>query len=169
MGTIVLTAGDICRQKVDAIVNAANTDLLHGGGVALAIAKAGGARIQAESDNIGPIALGEAAVTSGGALKARYVIHAAAMKLGDRVTELSLTDTLINTFKRAAELNVTSIALPAIGTGVGGFPVRRCAEISLRIARDFLDKHPVCQTAVFVLHTEADRQAFQTVYDEVVI
>src|SRR5215467_11396920 len=100
---IVTRQGDLTESDCEAIVNAANTDLMLGAGVAGAIRKKGGPRIQAECDKIGPIALGEAAVTGGGNLKARYVIHAAGMDLGGGVSEQSLRDTTRNSLRRATE------------------------------------------------------------------
>ena len=128
---IVTRQGDLTEAGCEAVVNAANTDLILGGGVAGAIRAKGGPQIQAECDRHGPIALGEAAVTSGGKLKARYVIHAAGMHLGGRATEDSLRNSTRNSLKRAAENGIKSVAFPAIGTGIAGFPMKRCAEVML--------------------------------------
>lgn len=166
MGKIVIQQGDICRQEVGAIVNAANNELLHGGGLAAAIVKAGGQRIQEESKKIGPIPLGQATVTTGGKLKSKYVIHAASMKLGELTTAENLKQSIINSFKRAEELGINSIAFPAIGAGIGEFPVRECAEISLTAAKDFLDKHPKFEEIIFVLFSEENLKAFQEAYNK---
>lgn len=136
---IILRQGDLTEADCDAIVNAANTDLILGGGVAGAIRKRGGPQIQAECDRIGPIALGQAAVSCAGALKARLVIHAASMRLGGATTEPNLRAAIRNSLSRAAERKLSSVALPAIGTGVAGFPVHRCAEVMLEEIRSHLE------------------------------
>lgn len=151
MGKIEIIQGNICEQRVDAIVNAANTDLLHGGGVAEAIVDKGGSIIQEESNSIAPIALGEAAVTSAGKLDAKYIIHAASMRLGDTATEESAKNSIFNSFKRAEELEVKSIAFPAVAAGVARLPVEKCAQISIQLAKDFSDKF---DTIRFVLLNE---------------
>lgn len=136
---IVLRQGDLTDADTDAIVNAANNDLQLGAGVAGAIRKKGGPEIQVECDRIGSIALGEAAITSGGKLKARFVIHAASMRLGDRTAEHDLRLATRNSLRRAAEKGLKSIAFPAIGTGIAGFPINRCAEVMLGEIRDHLN------------------------------
>src|SRR5574341_700654 len=118
-------------MDVDAIVNAANNDLQLGGGVAGAIRRKGGPAIQEECDRIGSIAVGEAAITTGGKLKARYVIHAASMQLGGRTTAESLRASTRNSLACAAEKGLKTISFPAVGTGIAGFPMRECAEIML--------------------------------------
>jgi O-acetyl-ADP-ribose deacetylase (regulator of RNase III) len=128
---IHIIQGDITDSECQAIVNAANTDLWLGSGVAGAIHKKGGPGIQKECNEIGPVDLGEAAVTSGGALKAKYVIHAASMDFENPTTEESLYDSVKNCLLRAEELELASIAFPAIGTGIGEFDSQRCAEIML--------------------------------------
>lgn len=135
---IIVIMGDITDMAVDGIVNAANTRLVLGSGVAGAIRKKGGPSIQAECDGLAPIPLGEAAVTGGGALKARYVIHAAGMHPGGGVSRESLADATVNSLKRAAEKGMRSIAFPAIGTGVGGFPVGECARVMIKTVRDYI-------------------------------
>src|SRR5271167_3275118 len=128
---IVLIQGDLTEMETDAIVNAANNDLRHGGGVAGAILRKGGRIIQEESDAIGSIPVGGAAVTSGGNLKARYVIHAASMELGGTATAHSLRSSTAHSLRIAAQMGVKTIAFPAVGTGVAGFPMKECAEIML--------------------------------------
>ncbi len=158
---IVVRQGDLTESECEAVVNAANTDLMLGGGVAGAIRRKGGPQIQAECDRIGPIPLGEAAVTGGGALKARFVIHAAGMHLGGGVSEQSLRDTTRNSLKRAAEKGIRSIAFPAIGTGIGGFPIQRCAESMLEEIRDHLKREAIPQRVEIVLFDAAALSAFQ--------
>jgi len=161
MGNILLKKGDITEQQTEAIVNAANNELLHGGGVAGAIVRAGGKIIQKESSKIAPILLGEAAVTSGGKLKAKYVIHAASMKLGETASEENVRNSIRNSFIRAEELGIKTIALPAIGAGIARFPLDKCARISLELAREYSDKF---EKIVFVLYSQEAFKAFELVY-----
>lgn len=158
---IVTRQGDLTESDCEAVVNAANTDLMLGAGVAGAIRKKGGPRIQAECDKIGPIALGEAAVTTGGNLKARYVIHAAGMHLGGGVDERSLRDATRNSLRRAVETGIKSVAFPAIGTGIGGFPIQRCAEVMLEEIRDCLKHHRIPERVELVLFDHAALGAFE--------
>jgi O-acetyl-ADP-ribose deacetylase (regulator of RNase III) len=135
---VTLSQGDLTAARVDAIVNAANTELILGGGVAGAIRTRGGPSIQDECDRLGPIPLGEAAITGGGRLAARHVIHAASMRLGERTAEDNLRAATRNALKRADEHGLESIAFPAIGTGIAGFPLERCAVVMLAEIRDHL-------------------------------
>jgi len=127
--TVEVMQGDLTRQDVDAIVNAANNDLELGGGVAGAIARAGGPAIQAECRTIGPVEVGDAAITSGGNLKARYVIHAASMRLGSPTSADSLRQSTRRSLEIASEKGLRSIAFPAVGTGIARFPLDECARI----------------------------------------
>jgi len=129
--TVEVQQGDLTIQDVDAIVNAANNDLELGGGVAGAIARAGGPAIQAECRTVGPIEVGDAAITGGGRLKARHVIHAASMRLGGRTTAESLRRSTRRSLAIAEERGLRSIALPAIGTGIARFPMDDCARIMM--------------------------------------
>jgi O-acetyl-ADP-ribose deacetylase len=158
---IEIVMGDITDVDVDAVVNAANTHLVLGSGVAGAIRKKGGPEIQAECDNLGPIPLGEAAVTTGGALKARYVIHAAGMHPGGRVGRDSLMDATVNSLRRADENRLRTIAFPAIGTGVGGFPLEECAEIMIGVVSDYLiEEDTAIEKVYFVLFDDTAYGAF---------
>lgn len=152
---IIVKQGDITDMEVDAIVNAANTDLVLGSGVAGAIRRKGGDSIQKECDEIGPIPLGEAAVTGGGSLKPKYVIHAAGMRLGGGVSERSLRDATKNSLLRADEKGIKTIAFPAIGTGIGGFPVEECAKIMIDVVSDHLkNEKTTIESVHFVLFDE---------------
>jgi O-acetyl-ADP-ribose deacetylase (regulator of RNase III) len=133
---IVIIAGDLVEQRVDAIVNAANNELMLGGGVAGAIRRRGGPAIQRECDAHGPIQVGEAAITGGGDLFARHVIHAASMQLGGRTTNQPLRSSMDHAFRLAREHGVSTIAVPAVGTGIAGFPMDECA----RIMRECVDR-----------------------------
>jgi O-acetyl-ADP-ribose deacetylase len=129
--TIEVMQGDLTQQDVDAIVNAANNDLELGGGVAGAIARAGGPAIQAECRKIGPVEVGDAAITTGGNLKARYVIHAASMRLGGRTSAESLARSTRRSLEIARARGLRSIAFPAVGTGIARFPLDECARIMI--------------------------------------
>jgi len=158
---IEIALGDITEMDVDAIVNAANTDLKLGSGVAGAIRKKGGPSIQTECDKIGPVKLGDAAVTAGGLLKARYVLHAAGMHLGGIVSSDSLEASTLNSLKKASELGIQTLAYPAIGTGVGNFPLQQCANIMLDTVSEFLENERTSiEKIYFVLFDEADYQTF---------
>src|ERR1700686_1014924 len=118
---IVILQGDLTEMETDAIVNAANNDLILGAGVAGAIRRKGGEEIQKECDAIGSIPVGYAAITSGGKLKAKYVIHAASMQLGGATTAEALRHSTAHALRLAAEPRLEIIAFPAVGTGIAGF------------------------------------------------
>jgi O-acetyl-ADP-ribose deacetylase len=161
---VTLRQGDLTQAQTDAIVNAANNDLMLGGGVAGAIRSRGGPSIQAECDKLGPIPIGEAAITGAGKLKARFVIHAASMRLGGRTTEQALRDSTRNSLKRAAEKQLESIALPAIGTGIAGFPLERCAEVMLEDIRDHLRAPTSLKRVEMVLFDARALKAFENTF-----
>ena len=149
---IEIIKGDITEIEAEAIVNAANTDLALGSGVAGAIRKKGGASIQQECDEIGPIPLGEAAVTGAGSLRSRFIIHAAGMRPGGSVDKRSLENSTRNSLLRAGENGVKTIAFPAIGIGVGGFPAKECAEIMIEIISEYIsNKRSSLEKVYFVL------------------
>ncbi|HEY2664393.1 MAG TPA: macro domain-containing protein [Candidatus Binataceae bacterium] len=152
---------DLTESATDAIVNAANTELILGAGVAGAIKRRGGPAIAEECERIGPIPLGEAAITSGGNLSARFVIHAASMELGGRTTQSSLADAVRNSLKRAAENGVRSIAFPAIGTGIAGFPLDRCARVMLAEFRDHFASKTSLELIEVVLFDERAAAVFE--------
>jgi O-acetyl-ADP-ribose deacetylase len=163
---IVFTRGDITEMDVDAIVNAANNDLRLGSGVAGAIRRRGGDQIQKECDDIGSIPIGSAAITSGGRLKARYVIHAASMQLGGQTTAAALRGSTAYSLCIAAQHNLKSIALPAIGTGIAGFPLRECVEIMLEEAVKNLESPIALERIYFVLLDQHSLDVFQEVWKE---
>lgn len=158
--------GDLTDMEVDAIVNAANNDLKLGGGVAGAIRRKGGPRIQAECDAIGPVPLGGAAITSGGNLKARHVIHAASMELGGRTSALTLRSSTAHALRIAAQNQLKTIAFPAVGTGIAGFPLRECAEIMLREAIRHLEGETTLEKIYFVLFDDEALAVFKEVFSE---
>lgn len=156
---IVLIQGDLTEMETDAIVNAANNDLQHGGGVAGAIRRKGGEIIQQESDAIGPIPIGSAAITSAGRLKARYVIHAASMELGGTTMPGALRSSTAYSLGIAEKKELKSIAFPAVGTGIAGFPLQQCAEIMLEEVAKHLQGKSSLETVYFVLY---DTEALET-------
>lgn len=158
---IHILKGDITEMAVDAIVNAANTNLLLGAGVAGAVRRKGGPRVQEECDRIGPIAIGEAAVTTGGNLRALYVIHAASIRLGGRTTPESLRASVRSSLERAEEKGFQSIAFPAIGTGVAGFPMDACARIMIDEVLNHLKSRSSLERIYFVLYDDAALKAFE--------
>ena len=165
MGKITLLEGDLTEQETDAIVNAANSELRLGTGVAGAIREKGGPAIQRECDAHGAIGVGEAAVTQAGELSARFVIHAAGMALGGFADEASVRGSLRSAFELASQNGLATIAVPAIGTGVGGFPLQRCAEVSLEEARRHLDGETTLEEIRFVLFGEPAYRVFEMVND----
>lgn len=159
---IVIQQGDITEMAVDAIVNAANNDLLLGAGVAGAIARKGGESVQKECKAIGSIPVGFAAITGAGNLKARHVIHAASMGLGgQKTTAKSLQTSTAHSLRLAADRNLKTIAFPAIGTGVSGFPMDECADIMLRQVTQHLAGETSIETVHFVLFDEEAREIFE--------
>ncbi len=165
MGRIVLAEGDITEHAVDAIVNAANNDLVLGSGVAGAIRERGGPSIQAECDALSPVEIGEAVATGAGDLPARYVIHAAGMALGGEATEESVRSAVRRSLAVADELGCKTIAFPAIGAGVGGFSKQRCAEVSIEEARAHLAGETGLEEIRFVLFGEPMYRLFEMAHD----
>jgi O-acetyl-ADP-ribose deacetylase (regulator of RNase III) len=177
---IEIRQGDITAQPdVEAIVNAANTDLVLGAGVAGAIRRKGGDIIDEEGQRQAPIRLGEAAVTTAGALPNKYVIHAAAMgyraedravpkKPGTQSSAAIIREATISSLRRAEELKLKSIAFPALATGVARFPVDECAEVMIGAARDYAVSHPksAIELVGFVLYTAGDYEIFKRVTEE---
>jgi O-acetyl-ADP-ribose deacetylase len=161
VATVEVLDVDITTLEVDAIANAANTRLLHGGGVAGAISRAGGPAVQAESERKAPIRLGEAVVTTAGDMPARWVIHAATMELGGPTSADIIRRATSATLWKAEELNARSLALVAFGTGVGGFPLDQAAEIEVEEVRRHLDTGSRLERIVFAVHGEAARAAFE--------
>ena len=164
-GRIELVEGDITEQDVDAIVNAANSALVLGAGVAGAIRAKGGPSIQEECDAIGPIEVGDAAVTGAGDLRARYVIHAAAMPPGGSADEESIAASVRRSLELANERGCRKVAVPAIGAGIGGFSTQRCAEILLEAARNHLADETSLEEIRFVLFGEPAYRVFEMVHD----
>ncbi len=140
--TMRLLSADITERDVDAIVNAANDRLQHGGGVAGAIVRKGGRIIQEESDKIGFVAVGNAVMTIGGRLKARHVIHVVGPRMGEGDEDDKLRRAMNSVLKLATENGLTSISVPAVSAGIFGFPKDRCAKILVGETVAFLKNEP---------------------------
>jgi O-acetyl-ADP-ribose deacetylase (regulator of RNase III) len=153
---------DITKLDVDAIANAANTQLMHGGGVAGAIARAGGQAVNRESRERAPIGLGEAVETTGGEMPCRWVIHAATMELGGPTSADIIRRATASTLRKANELGARSLALVAFGTGVGGFPLEEAAQIEVEEVRKHLDAGSSLERVVFAVRGEDAREAFES-------
>jgi len=164
-GRIELAEGDITEQQVDAIVNAANSALILGAGVAGAIREKGGPSIQQECHAIGSIEVGGAAITGAGDLPARFVVHAAGMPPGGQADEQSVRASVQASLELAAERGLRSIAFPAIGAGIGGFSMQRCAEVSLEEAQRHLAGESSLEEIRFVLFGEPAYRVFEMVND----
>lgn len=169
--TLELVPGDITALPVDAIVNAANVHLQHGGGVAWAIVRKGGRVIQEESDAIiarrGPLETGEAVITSGGKLPAKFVIHTAGPIWGDQSVEDSdrlLRQAIRNSLVLADEKRLKSIAFPAISTGIYRFPVDRAAQWMLDEAAQHLRGRTSVERVLFCLYDEATHGVFERAF-----
>ncbi|MBD0281328.1 MAG: macro domain-containing protein [Thermoleophilaceae bacterium] len=149
---------DVTKLELDAIANAANTQLKHGGGVAGAISRAGGPDVQRESDEKAPIGLGEAVETTAGDMPAKWVIHAATMELGGPTSAEIIERATRSTLAKAEELGCRSLALVAFGTGVGGFPLDEAARLMVRVAREHQGG---LERIVFAVHGDEADHAFR--------
>jgi O-acetyl-ADP-ribose deacetylase len=158
---IEVKQADITRLEIDAIANAANTQLRHGGGVAGAISRAGGPAVQAESAERAPIGLGEAVETTAGELPCRWVIHAATMELGGPTSAEIIRSATASTLAKADELGARSIALVAFGTGVGGFPIEEAARIEVEEVRRHLLGGSDLERVVFAVRGLEAEAAFR--------
>ena len=160
---IVLKRGDITQEDCDALVNAANTSLLGGGGVDGAIHRAGGPQILAECRALGGCPTGEAVITSGGNLKARYVIHTVGPVYanGQRGEEALLRSCYRKSLELAARHGLKSVAFPCISTGVYGYPPRLAAPVAIAEVRRFLEQHPEIEVR-FVVFSESDEQLYRS-------
>jgi O-acetyl-ADP-ribose deacetylase len=161
MAEIEVLEADITTLEVDAIANAANTRLLHGGGVAGAIARAAGEALERESRERAPIGLGEAVETTAGDLPSRWVIHAATMELGGPTSADIIRRATAATLWKADELGARSLALVAFGTGVGGFPVAEAADIEVDEVRRHVDSGSRLERIVFAVRGAPAREAFE--------
>jgi O-acetyl-ADP-ribose deacetylase len=158
MAKLEVLQADVTKLEVDAIANAANTQLAHGGGVAGAISRAGGPAVQRESDERAPIELGEAVETTAGEMPARWVIHAATMELGGPTSAEIIERATRSTLDRAEQLGCRSLALVAFGTGVGGFPLDEAARLMVGAAREHEGE---LERIVFAVHGDEAERSFR--------
>lgn len=163
---IVLQQGDLTEMDTDAIVNAANNDLQLGGGLAGVIRRKAGEAVQRECNDIGTIPVGGAAITSAGKLKARHIIHAASMQLGGLTTGHALRASTAHSLRIASEKGLRTVAFPAIGTGIGGFPLSECAAIMLQEAVEHLKRPTALEKIYFVLFDKTSLSAFEKALHE---
>jgi O-acetyl-ADP-ribose deacetylase (regulator of RNase III) len=157
---IRIVEGNIAVLKVEAVVNAANKFLQLGGGVAGAIRTYGGPAIQEECDRLAPIDVGQAAITGGGNLKAKYVIHAVGPVNGEGHEEAKLARATLSSLRIARDKKIKTIAFPAISTGIFGFPLEKCSEIMLQAALDFLKKNDFPKEILFCLYGQEAYSVF---------
>ncbi|QUR69753.1 macro domain-containing protein [Mycobacterium spongiae] len=159
MIAVEVLQADVTELELDAIANAANTQLRHAGGVAAAIARAGGPEVQRESSAKAPIGLGEAVETTAGNMPARYVIHAATMELGGETSPEIIARATDSALRKADDLGCRSLALVAFGTGVGGFPIEEAARLMVGAVR----RHQPAslERVVFAVHGDAAARAFK--------
>ncbi len=161
--TLMVVEGDITKRNVDAIVNAANSYLKHGGGVAGAIVRAGGKIIQDESDAIGFVAAGKAAITGAGRLPAKAVIHAVGPRMGEGDEDKKLESAVYSSLELASSKSFKTISMPAISSGIFGFPKKACANILVKTALRFIRGNPETsiQTIEFCLFDKETSGYFQ--------
>jgi len=157
---IKIVEGNIVLLDVEAVVNAANKFLKLGGGVAGAIRAYGGPAIQEECDRLAPIDVGQAVITGGGSLKAKYVIHAVGPVNGEGNEEVKLARATLSSLKIAKEKKIKDIAFPAISTGIFGFPLEKCSEVMLQAAMDFLKKNDFPEEILFCLYGQEAYSVF---------
>jgi O-acetyl-ADP-ribose deacetylase (regulator of RNase III) len=155
-----LLQGDITEMETDLIVNAANADLVLGGGVAGAIRRKGGPAIQEECNRIGGTHVGGAVLTTGGNLKAKHVIHAVGPRMGEGDEDRKLRDATLNSLKLADQHQLESISFPAISTGIFGYPLDQCARIMLSTTIDYVKGETGLRRVVFCLYGEESFSAF---------
>lgn len=162
---------DITKEDVDAIVNAANPYLAHGGGVALAISMAGGNRIDQESRQYvqkhGPLKTGEAAVTSGGKLKSKFVIHVVGPVWGEGKEDEKLSIAFENALLMGESLGIKSIAFPAVSSGIYGFPKDRCARIFYEVIKKHFTRNSSIELVRMCLYSESDLEIFEDIFDKI--
>jgi len=167
---IEIIRGDITDLKVDAIVNAANSHLAHGGGVAGAIVRKGGRIIQEESDlwikSRGTVPVGSCAITSAGSLPAKYVIHAVGPRMGEGEEDEKLKQATENSLKMADKHCLKSIAFPAVSTGIFGYPLDRCAQIMLKSTIDYVKEQTGLEKVVFCLFDKEALHVFEQTFQK---
>lgn len=164
--TIVVKKGDITLEETDAIVNAANSELQHGGGVAAAIVRRGGRIIQEESNKVGFVPVGSAAITTGGDLKSKFVIHAVGPRMGEGAEDEKLRNATTNSLRLADDEGIHSLSFPAISTGIFGYPLDRCAKIMLSAVNQYCTGKTTIEEIRFCLFDDASLKVFINSADE---
>ena len=160
--------GDITEMETDAIVNAANTQLVLGGGVAGAIRRKGGPEIQKQCNKIGGTFVGGAVITDGGNLKAKYVIHAVGPCMGEGNEDQKLKNATLNSLKLADQNNIKSISFPAISTGIFGYPIDRCAKVMLDTSIEHIKGSTGLEKIVFCLFGQDNYKVFEERLKEII-
>jgi O-acetyl-ADP-ribose deacetylase (regulator of RNase III) len=163
---VKLLVGDVTQQAVDAIVNAANSRLIHGGGVAGAIVRKGGKSIQDESYLKAPVPVGQAVITSAGALPCNYVIHAVGPRMGEGNEDEKLKNATLNCLRIAEENKLSSIAFCAISTGIFGYPMNRCADVMLTNTLNYLNGHTELKEVIFCLYDQKAYNIFSNTLEK---
>ena len=158
---IILTQGDITELTTEVIVNAANAQLKLGGGVAGAIRRKGGPKIQEECNKIGGTFVGGAVITTGGNLKSNHVIHAVGPRMGEGDEDEKLKNATLNCLKLMDKNNLKTIAFPAISTGIFGYPIDRCAKIMISAVKEYLSSNTQIEEVVFCLYSASDYEIFE--------
>lgn len=169
--TLRLVQGDITGRAVDAIVNAANSHLQHGGGVAGAIVRKGGHVIQEESNRIGYVPVGNAAFTGAGKLPCRFVIHAVGPMMGEGDEDNKLKNAVLNSLMLASGKGLKSISMPAISSGIFGFPRDRCAEILVREAANYFKNNPKTSldSIEFCIFDDTTLESFKKEFEKIAV
>jgi O-acetyl-ADP-ribose deacetylase (regulator of RNase III) len=157
---IKLVQGDITELDTDVIVNAANAQLILGGGVAGAIRRKGGPSIQEECNKVGGTFVGGAVITNGGMLKAEHVIHAVGPRMGEGDEDEKLRNAVNNSLKLMDKYELKSIAFPAISTGIFGYPIERCSKVMITTAKEYLSRETQIDEVIFCLFSSSDYDVF---------
>ena len=157
---IKIVRADITDLETDVIVNAANAQLILGGGVAGAIRRKGGSTIQEECNKIGGTFVGGAVITTGGNLKAKRVIHAVGPRMGEGDEDSKLTSAVLNSLKLMEEHELKTIAFPAISTGIFGYPIESCAKIMIFSVKKYLAGETQIREVIFCLYSNSDYEVF---------
>ena len=158
---IKLVQGDISEVDTDVVVNAANAQLILGGGVAGAIRRKGGPKIQEECNKIGGTFVGSAVITTGGNLKAKYVIHAVGPRMGEGDEDEKLRNATINSLKLMDDKRLKTITFPAISTGIFGYPIDKCAKIMLTTTKEYITSNTQITEVIFCLYSKKDYEIFE--------
>ena len=158
---IKIVLGDITDLDTDVIVNAANAQLILGGGVAGAIRRKGGQKIQEECNEIGGTFVGGAVITTGGNLKTKHIIHAVGPRMGEGNEDTKLTNAVLNSLRLMDEHGLKTISFPAISTGIFGYPIDRCAKLLISTTKKYLVGETQIKEVIFCLYSNPDYEVFR--------